>query len=332
MRGAGAQIIGQSAEQRSGRGSLLAPTKQEKPSNENISVRVLSPGNGGSVSQSNDGVVERRAGNTTRPSRTPTRPKPETPAGAGAAARRSSASRPTTIRTRRLSPRRCRRSRRTATSRFGSSAPATTVTSAVERGLVERNGREPERDEADGRAGAGRRLGLAGDRPVGHERPGRVRAWAHGPERSIEREHARASAEPRNVGSVSQSNDASSDATAGNINLTDQTADQTQAGRLLHVWGRPRRSSASRLTRSRRRQRSPRPSRRSRRTRTLRFESSARATTVRSSSRTRPRRTPTAANCERDEADCRAGCRPVVPGIQVIGQEAKNGQVRSLSG
>ena len=61
--GAGEQVIGQSASNDQD-AAALAATKQEKPSNSNISVRVLSPGNGGSVSQSNVASSNAAAGNT----------------------------------------------------------------------------------------------------------------------------------------------------------------------------------------------------------------------------------------------------------------------------
>jgi hypothetical protein len=60
--GAGEQVIGQSAENDQD-AAALAATKQEKPSNTNISVRVLSPGDGGPVSQSNVASSNATAGN-----------------------------------------------------------------------------------------------------------------------------------------------------------------------------------------------------------------------------------------------------------------------------
>ena len=122
---------------------------------------------------------------------------------------------------------------------------------AVERGHVECHGREPECDRADGRPDAGGRLGLAGGRPVGVEQPGRVRARVHAPERSVERERARARAQPRRRGSVSQSNDASSDASAGNANVARADGRQEQAGGSCCGGAAASRSSASRPTRSR---------------------------------------------------------------------------------
>ena len=97
---AGSQVIGQSADSHQGAlaGSL---TVQEGAKNENISVRVLSPGNNGPVSQSNVASSNAAAGNAER-DHADGRPGPggQAPASAGAA-RRSSASPPRTRRARR---------------------------------------------------------------------------------------------------------------------------------------------------------------------------------------------------------------------------------------
>ena len=55
----GTQVIGQSADSDQTAGALAA-TVQEKPSNTNVGIRVLSPGNDGPVSQSNDARQRRR--------------------------------------------------------------------------------------------------------------------------------------------------------------------------------------------------------------------------------------------------------------------------------
>ena len=60
--GSGLQAIGQSAENDQD-AAALAATKQEKPSNSNISVRVLSPGNDGDVTQTNAASSDAFAGN-----------------------------------------------------------------------------------------------------------------------------------------------------------------------------------------------------------------------------------------------------------------------------
>ena len=60
--GGGQQVIGQSAENEQSAGALAA-TVQEKPSNTNVSVRVLSPGDNGSVRQSNEASSDASAGN-----------------------------------------------------------------------------------------------------------------------------------------------------------------------------------------------------------------------------------------------------------------------------
>ena len=60
--GGGTQAIGQSAKNDQD-ATALAKTIQEKPSNTNISVRVLSPGDNGSVSQTNTASSTAKAGN-----------------------------------------------------------------------------------------------------------------------------------------------------------------------------------------------------------------------------------------------------------------------------
>jgi hypothetical protein len=58
----GTQLIGQEADSDQ-KAAALAATKQEKPSNTNISVRVLSPGDDGDVSQTNEATSDATAGN-----------------------------------------------------------------------------------------------------------------------------------------------------------------------------------------------------------------------------------------------------------------------------
>jgi hypothetical protein len=58
----GTQLIGQEADSDQ-KAAALAATKQEKPSNTNISVRVLSPGDDGDVTQVNDASSNATAGN-----------------------------------------------------------------------------------------------------------------------------------------------------------------------------------------------------------------------------------------------------------------------------
>ena len=58
----GLQAIGQFADNDQKAGALAA-TVQVKPSNENIGVRVLSPGNDGPVSQTNEATSNAEAGN-----------------------------------------------------------------------------------------------------------------------------------------------------------------------------------------------------------------------------------------------------------------------------
>src|SRR5918996_1508249 len=58
----GTQVIGQEADSEQ-KAAAIAATEQEKPSNTNISVRVLSPGDDGDVSQTNEATSTATAGN-----------------------------------------------------------------------------------------------------------------------------------------------------------------------------------------------------------------------------------------------------------------------------
>jgi hypothetical protein len=58
----GTQVIGQEADNDQ-KATAISATEQEKPSNSNISVRVLSPGDDGDVSQTNEATSDATAGN-----------------------------------------------------------------------------------------------------------------------------------------------------------------------------------------------------------------------------------------------------------------------------
>ena len=127
-----------------------------------------------------------------------------------------------------------------------SSARATAVTSRsrTRRRRTPTAG-QPER-QADGRADqAGARLqaGGSGDQVIGQsaDNDQDAAALAETVQEGRRTPTSRSgSSAPVTTATVSQSNEASSNATAGNINLTGQTADQTQAGRLLQVRERRR--------------------------------------------------------------------------------------------
>jgi len=148
--GSGLQAIGQSAENDQD-AAALAATKQEKPSNSNISVRVLSKGDDGDVSQTNEATSDAFAGNLNL-----TGQKAEQAQGGGSG--------------------------------------------------IQAIGQEAKNDQ-DAFA-----LGLTAQKGASNENiPVRVLSGG-------------------DSGSVEQANVASSDATAANVNLTGQKAEQTQAG------------------------------------------------------------------------------------------------------
>jgi hypothetical protein len=69
--GGGEQLIGQSAENDQ-KAAAVAATVQEKPSNQNISVRVLSPGDNGPVTQTNEATSDADASNSNETDQTAT--------------------------------------------------------------------------------------------------------------------------------------------------------------------------------------------------------------------------------------------------------------------
>ncbi len=115
---AGTQVIGQSADNH--QGALAASlTEQKGASNENISVRVLSPGNNGSVSQSNVASSNAAAGNVNWTEQAADQNQAGDSCKCGGAGTQVIGQSARTRKARRHSPRPSRRSRPTATPRFG---------------------------------------------------------------------------------------------------------------------------------------------------------------------------------------------------------------------
>ena len=142
--------------------ACIAPSRK-KPSNENAPVRVLSPGDGGAVSQSNDASSNATAGNLNVTGQSADQAQTGGSCKCGSGLQVIGQFADNEQEPRRLSPRRSRRSRRTTNApRSGSQPRQRRSRLAVERGVVERDGRERERNEADCRSGAGRGSGHAG--------------------------------------------------------------------------------------------------------------------------------------------------------------------------
>jgi hypothetical protein len=229
--GAGEQVIGQSAGNDQD-AAALAATKQEKPSNSNISVRVLSPGNGGSVSQSNVASSDAAAGNINLTEQTAdqTQAGHSCKCGSGglqvigqsAASEQEAAAISATIQEK----------------PSNSNAPVRVLSPGDD-------GRVSQLNEASSNATAANvnvtkqaadqlQAGGSGIQAIGQSATNAQGAFALGLtiQEGASNENAPVRVlSPGDGGSVSQSNVASSDASAGNINWTDQHADQIQGGR-----------------------------------------------------------------------------------------------------
>jgi hypothetical protein len=228
--GAGEQVIGQSANNDQD-AAALAATKQEKPSNSNISVRVLSPGNGGSVSQSNVATSNAAAGNTnaTEQKADQTQAGDSCKCGSG------------------------------GTQLIGQSADSEQDAKALSATVQDKpsnsnisvrvlspgdDGEVIQTNVASSNATAGNlnvtkqtadqaQAGGSGLQAIGQSATNDQDAFALGltVQKGASNENMPVRVlSPGDSGSVSQSNVASSDAAAGNTNLTGQTADQTHAG------------------------------------------------------------------------------------------------------
>jgi len=229
--GAGEQVIGQSASNDQD-AAALAATKQEKPSNSNISVRVLSPGDGGSVSQSNAASSNAAAGNlnVTEQKADQTQAGDSCKCGSGGEqiigqsadseqdAKALSATvqdKPSNsnITVRVLSP-----------GDDGEVTQTNEASSNASAGNLNATKQTADQEQAGGGSGL---------QAIGQSATNDQDAFALGLtfQKGASNENTPVRVlSPGDSGSVSQSNVASSDASAGNINLTEQTADQTQAG------------------------------------------------------------------------------------------------------
>jgi hypothetical protein len=235
--GAGEQVIGQSASNDQD-AAALAATKQEKPSNSNISVRVLSPGNGGSVSQSNIASSNAAAGNTnvTEQKADQTQAGDSCKCGSGGeqiigqsasndqdaaalAATKQEKPSNSNISVRVLSP-----------GDDGHVTQTNEASSNASAGNLNVTKQTADQEQAGG----------SGLQAIGQSATNDQDAFALGltVQKGASNENTPVRVlSPGDSGSVSQSNVASSDASAGNINLTEQTADQTQAGHSCKCGG-----------------------------------------------------------------------------------------------
>ncbi len=237
--GSGEQVIGQSADNDQDAAALSA-TKQEKPSNSNISVRVLSPGDGGSVSQSNVASSNAAAGNTNLTEQTADQTQAGNSCKCGSDGKQIIG--------------------QSADSEQDAKALSATVQEKPSNSNISvrvlspgNDGAVTQTNEASSNASAGNlnvtkqtadqaQAGGSGLQAIGQSATNDQDAFALGltVQKGASNENTPVRVlSPGDSGSVSQSNVASSDASAGNINLTEQTADQAQAGHSCKCGRRP---------------------------------------------------------------------------------------------
>ena len=226
----GDQIIGQAADNKQEAGALAA-TVQEKPSNENISVRVLSPGNDGPVTQSNEASSDATAANLNGTKQTAEQDQAggggsqvigqaadnEQDAGALAATIQEKPSN-TNVNVRVLSP--------------GNNGPVTqSNTASSDATAANLNGTKQTADQSQ--SGDSCKCGSAGSQEIGQFADNDQEAKAA----ALTVQHGASNKNvdvrvlsPGDGGPVNQSNTASSNATAANLNGTHQSANQTQTG------------------------------------------------------------------------------------------------------
>ncbi len=228
--GDGTQVIGQSADSEQD-AAALAATEQEKPSNENVSIRVLSEGDGGDVSQSNEASSNAEAGNLNVTEQT----ADQTQAGGSGdqiigqsadndqdatALAETVQEEPsnTNVSIRVLSP-----------GDDGDVSQSNEASSEATAGNV--NLTEQHADQTQ--AGDSCKCGNAGEQVIGQKADNDQDAAALAETKQEKPSNTNVSIRVLSEGDdgdVWQSNTASSNAEAGNLNLTKQTADQTQAG------------------------------------------------------------------------------------------------------
>ena len=229
---AGPQVIGQSADNAQ-EAKAAAVTEQKGATNENISVRVLSPGDNGPVSQSNVASSNAAAGNANGTGQSATQSQGgsggDQTIGQSASNEQNAAALSgtvqeyptnTNISVRVLSP--------------GNDGPVSQSNVATSNATAANvNGTSQSADQTQGGGSDSCKCGSAGSQVIGQSADNHQGALAGA--LTVQKGATNENISVRvlsqgNNGPVSQSNVASSNATAGNANWTGQTADQTQAG------------------------------------------------------------------------------------------------------
>ena len=241
--GSGTQAVGQSV--MSAQDALaLGETIQTEPSNENISVRVLSPGNDGSVSQSNEASSNAEAGNMNATQQAAGQEQAGSGCCGGAGSQvvgqsaDSDQDATALSATQQTKPSNSNSSIRVLIPGDGGSvSQSNTASSNAEAG----NGNWTDQSAEQAQAGASCKCGGAGTQIVGQSAESEQGATALSATQQTKPSNSNSSVRvlsPGHDGSVSQSNEASSNAEAGNTNWTKQAADQGQgAGSGMQVVG-----------------------------------------------------------------------------------------------
>jgi len=235
--GSGDQVVGQSADNDQ-HAAAISATKQEKPSNTNVSIRVLSPGKGGSVSQTNDASSNATAANANATEQSAEQEQGGSSCRCGgnggtqligqsadndqhaAAISATKQEKPsnTNVGIRVLSP-----------GDDGDVSQANTASSDA----TAVNANETKQSTDQTQAGGSCKCGSSGTQVIGQSASNTQGAFALGltlQDGASNENSAIRVLSPGDDGSVSQSNVASSDATVVNANATEQSAEQAQGG------------------------------------------------------------------------------------------------------
>ena len=226
---AGRQVIGQSADSEQD-ATAISATKQEKPSNTNISVRVLSPGNDGEVTQRNEASSNASAGNLNA---TKQEAGQAQAGGSGLQAIGQSATSDQDAFALGLTVQKGAENENTpvrvlSPGDSGSVSQSNDASSNATAGNVNLTGQSAEQAQRGSSCKCGSGLQVIGQSADSEQEAAAISA-------TIQEKPSNSNApvrvlSPGDDGEVSQSNEASSNATAGNVNATTQAADQAQAG------------------------------------------------------------------------------------------------------
>ena len=239
------QAVGQDASSQQSASSNANAT-QVAPSNNNVDVRIFSPGNSGDVTQTNAAGALALAGNANPTDQSAS--QDQSGAGTQAVGQDATNDQSATGAT----PTRRRSSRRTRTSRCASRARATTVTSRRPTrrlaGAAAGNANGTTQNADQSQSGDSCKCGGGGGtQAVGQSADSKQSADADADATQIKPSNSNISVRigsQGNGGDVTQTNAALAGALAGNVNQTDQSADQSQSAMAASAAAAASRPSA----------------------------------------------------------------------------------------